>query len=205
LSSARWLFLPDGPAADRSAFPADSLRGMKVHRNPGAVPRANVVFSSRVFPGEEELLAFLETPGAFDPRRELAVLRRDAAAWNLRTDPKEATRSSIPPQATIVADRPDRIEIALEPAAPAEAFLVLSDTYHPGWRARVDGAETKIVRVDYAFRGIALPRGARHVDIFYDPLIPDAVLPLPTILLASVGGGLCLRRFAKGGASHNGG
>jgi len=93
----------------------------------------------------------------------------------------------MPPMATIVAEKPDRIEIVLEQAAPIGAFLILNDTYHPGWRARVDGVEKEVIRANYAFRGIKLPEGAKHVVFFFDPMIPDAALPLPTVLLAVLG------------------
>ena len=176
-------------------FPAESFMGMKAYKNVNAMPRASVVFSYRLFSGEDDLLAFLESSEDFDPRREVAILRQDAEAWNLRSGANEPKATAFPPKATIVAERPDRVEIEIEPAVPVGAFLVLSDTYHPGWRALVDGVEKEILRVNYAFRGITLPVGAKHVVFFYDPLVSDAVLPLPTILLASLGGAMCLRHF----------
>jgi hypothetical protein len=179
------------------AFPTESFKGMKAYQNVNAMPRASVVFSYRLFSDEEDLVTFLESSEDFDPRRELAILRQDAEAWNLRSGEKEPKAAAFPPKATIVAERPDRIEIEIEPAVPVGAFLVLSDTYHPGWRALVDGVEKEVLRVNYAFRGIRLPEGARHVVFFYDPLVPDVVLPLPTILLASLGGAMCLRHFLK--------
>jgi uncharacterized membrane protein YfhO len=48
--------------------------------------------------------------------------------------------------------------------------LVLSDTYYPGWKAFVDGKETKIYRADYAFRAIPLNAGTHRVEFTYDPI-----------------------------------
>ena len=195
LSSARWLFLPDGSFAEKVGFPTASFKGMKAYENPRAMSRASVVFSRRIFPGEGDLIAFLESSD-FDPRRDVAILRQDAEAWDLRSDVNKLKTATIPHEATIVVDRPDRIEIELKPVpSMGGAYLVFSDTYYPGWRALVDGVETKVLRANYAFRGIKLPEGAKHVVFFYDPLVPDAVLPLPTILLASLGGVMCLRHF----------
>jgi uncharacterized membrane protein YfhO len=103
--------------------------------------------------------------------------------------------TTIPPEATIVVDSTERIEIELKPAAPRGAFLVLSETYYPGWRALVDGVEKKVLRTNYAFRGIRLPEGAKHVVFFFDPLVPDAALLLPTFLFAALGGAMLLRHF----------
>ncbi|MEZ5435297.1 MAG: YfhO family protein [Pseudomonadales bacterium] len=48
------------------------------------------------------------------------------------------------------------------------AVLVLSDTWHPSWRATVDGKPTYLGRVNEAFRGMVLPAGKHEVRIFYD-------------------------------------
>ena len=194
LSSARWLFMPDGSLSERFSFPAESIGKIKAQENLGAMSRASVVFSYRVFSNESALVAFLESED-FDPRRELAMLSKDAEASGLLSDLNKAGATPIPSEATIVVERPDRIEIELEPAAPPGAFLVLSDTHYPGWRALADGAEEKVLRVNYAFRGIKLPEGAKRVVFFFDPLVPDAALLLPTFVLAALGGAMLLRRF----------
>jgi hypothetical protein len=192
LSSARWIFKSDGASSEKAAFPTESIKRMKKYENLGAMSRASVVFSYRLFPNEGALVDFLESSKDFDPRRDLAILRQDAEAWGLPSDANELKSAAVPLKATIVAERPDRIEIDLDRAAPAGAFLVLSDTYYPGWRALVDGLEKEILRVNYAFRGIKLPEGAKHVVFFFDPLVPDAALPLPTVLLAALVGAMCL-------------
>jgi hypothetical protein len=193
LSSAKWLFIAEDSLSEKLAFPTESFKGMKAYKNTGALPRASVVFSSRLFPNESDLVAFLESSNDFEPRQCLAILKQDAEAWNSQYDADHLKTAAIPPKASIVAERPDRIEIELEQAAPMRAFLVLSDTYYPGWRALVDGVEKKVVRANYAFRGIQLPQGAKHVVFYFDPLVPDAALPLPTLFLATIGVAMCLR------------
>ena len=49
-------------------------------------------------------------------------------------------------------------------------MLVLSDMYYPGWKAFVDGEETKIYRADYTFRAIPLNAGTHQVEFVYDPI-----------------------------------
>jgi hypothetical protein len=193
LGAARWLFPREGSSFDAEAFPTESYKNIKAYKNSGALPRANVVFSYRLFSGDEDLVAFLES-SAFDPRRELALLSQDTQTLNLRPDVNYPQYPEvIPIEAKIVEERPDRIEMELNPIPPREAFLVLSDTYYPGWRALVDGVEVKILRANYAFRGIKLPEGSRNVVFFFDPLVPDAVLPLPAFVLATLGGAMLLR------------
>ncbi len=53
--------------------------------------------------------------------------------------------------------------------ATAPGYLVLLDSYFPGWRARVDGVEADIVRADFAFRAVAVPAGEHQVEFRYQP------------------------------------
>jgi uncharacterized membrane protein YfhO len=48
-------------------------------------------------------------------------------------------------------------------------FLLTSDAYYPGWRATIDGQETKLYRADYAIRGVALIPGQHLVSFLYRP------------------------------------
>ncbi|HEX6977571.1 MAG TPA: DUF6044 family protein [Patescibacteria group bacterium] len=50
-----------------------------------------------------------------------------------------------------------------------DGFLFVSDTYYPGWKAYVDGKETKILRADFAFRAISVSEGKHTVEMVYKP------------------------------------
>lgn len=49
------------------------------------------------------------------------------------------------------------------------SFLVLSDNYYPGWKAFINGKETKIYRANYTFRAIEIPKGNHMVTFLYQP------------------------------------
>lgn len=69
--------------------------------------------------------------------------------------------------ATITSYAPERVEIAVE--APAPGVLVLTDTYYPGWHARVNGANRQILRANGLFRAVAVPAGRHEVVFEYRP------------------------------------
>jgi hypothetical protein len=62
---------------------------------------------------------------------------------------------------------PNYIHIKTESSSPS--FLVLTDTYYPGWNAYVDGEKTKIYRTDFTFRGVVVPKGERIIEFKYEP------------------------------------
>jgi hypothetical protein len=62
---------------------------------------------------------------------------------------------------------PERI--AMEVDADEACYLVFQDTYYPGWKAYVDGAEMPIIKTDLGFRAIELSAGRSDVIMEYRP------------------------------------
>jgi len=44
----------------------------------------------------------------------------------------------------------------------------VSENYYPGWKATVDGREATLGRADYSLIGVALPAGARTIELSFD-------------------------------------
>jgi len=60
-------------------------------------------------------------------------------------------------------------EAILDVNAPGDVFLVFSDTYYPGWRAYIDGNETKIYRANGITKGILISEGVHEVEFQFFP------------------------------------
>ncbi len=60
--------------------------------------------------------------------------------------------------------------IAFEVDCSTAGHLVLLDSYYPGWRVRVDGQESPLLRANYAFRAVALGPGRHRVEFRYRPV-----------------------------------
>jgi uncharacterized membrane protein YfhO len=68
----------------------------------------------------------------------------------------------------LLEHQPDRLLIRANMSCPG--MVVLSDTYFPGWRARVDGKPVEIYPVNAAMRGVLVPGGGLHtVTMRYRP------------------------------------
>lgn len=91
----------------------------------------------------------------------------DAAASGDRPDTAASGRPSDPGSARIVADAGGRITVEVSPREPS--FLVLTDTWYPGWQAFVDGEERRIWRANYFFRAVRVDPGDRRVVFRFRP------------------------------------
>jgi len=67
----------------------------------------------------------------------------------------------------IISYTPNVVTIEAKTEAPALVFL--SDNFYPGWKAFVNGKETKILRTDYSFRAVVVPEGESIVEFGYKP------------------------------------
>ncbi len=142
----RNAFLPNDPAG--AAF---------VHRNLKVLPRARLVGGPVYVEDAAEGVKALERLGA-ENRTRLIV-----------EDPTRplAASAKVSGTARIVTDLPERVVVETGSSAPA--YLVLADTFDPGWSATVDGSPAPIRPAYVAFRAIALTPGAHIVAFTYRP------------------------------------
>jgi uncharacterized membrane protein YfhO len=59
--------------------------------------------------------------------------------------------------------------ISLTTTAPRKSFLVISNSFYPGWRAYLDGRPVKIYPTDYLYHGLLVPAGKHHVQLHFHP------------------------------------
>jgi hypothetical protein len=141
----------------RVAYEGDDAR---VYSNSRALPRASLVAHGRVVSGEDESLDAVLEPG-FDPRRT-AILESEIGGLSGRPLAPGAAGS-----ARVVELEPERVVVRAR--AARRSLLVLDDVHYPGWKAKVDGRETPIHRVDYLLRGVPLWAGEHEVEFRYEP------------------------------------
>jgi hypothetical protein len=98
---------------------------------------------------------------AFDPDRE--ILLHDT------TLPGPPRESGVTQQGTAAITRDDSEHVVVSVDAPADGYLLLADTYYPGWTADVDGAPAPVIRANLAARGVPVARGRHEVHFSYAP------------------------------------
>ncbi len=128
-----------------------------IYENPNALPRARILHEVEVIADEEALLKkvlsaqantlFLEAP----PPPPLS--------GEARTEGGESCR--------IVASLEN--EVVVECTLAEEGYLLLADSYFPGWRATSNGRELAVLRANYCLRAVRLGTGEHEVRFTYAP------------------------------------
>ena len=99
----------------------------------------------------------------------------------------------VPGQATIAAREPGRIRIRTQSAS--RQLLAVSESFHPGWNATVDGTEQRVIRVYGDFMGCVVEAGAHEVVLRFQPASLRIGKRLSCLgMLLAVAGFLLLRR-----------
>lgn len=125
-----------------------------------ALPRARWLPCAYIVEELETALALLGS-GALDPAEEVVVEISD-------TLPSRGCNTGLQQgRASIVEQSANRVLVELD--APDGGWLLLADTYYPGWHAFVDGQEMPIYPADGLFRAVELPSGAHQVEFVYRP------------------------------------
>jgi hypothetical protein len=152
--------------ADTSSF---------VYENPEPLPRAFMVHEAITTDSAIQALTYFESID-IDPKRTVVLEG---------VDPPTATPSTVSGQATIIAETPQTIEIATE--SDAAGYVVLLDTYYPGWEASVDRQPTPIYRANYLVRAVFVPAGQNTVRFEYKPVPFQVGLWLALVTIICIG------------------
>jgi hypothetical protein len=105
-----------------------------------------------------------------------------------------------------IVDEPERL--ALEVAAPAPAFVVIADSWFPGWTATVDGVAVEIAPTNLLVRGVAVPAGRHRLEMRYETFGMRAGVAATRAglgawtLLALAGIGYAVRRGRRRGSAE---
>jgi hypothetical protein len=176
LAGVRYIVAPRGMDLNRAAatesdrFPLVYDREVLVYENPAALPRAFAVSRWESAPDAAAARERALT-AEFDPRTS-AVVEGTVAGSGHGGD------------VSIVEYGATRLRLNVELTGPG--LIVLTDTFYPGWDARIDGRAAPIHRVNGVFRGVFVGGGRHDVTMRFRPASQFWGLALSATGLAAV-------------------
>jgi hypothetical protein len=141
---------------DPAFTPVAEADGITVYVNEKWLPRGFVVGKVEWAPDQNAALADLRRN---DPAEVAFVVDPAVPAADL-----EAAMSLRP------AEVIERQSGYYRLATPGPGWLVFSETWAPGWYARLNGVPVPLYRTDYALLGVYVPAGHQIVELGYTPL-----------------------------------
>ena len=144
------------PPEVAAASPAAPELSFAIFENEGVLPRAFVI-GNVTASGESQTKEVVTRLRDLDPRKSVLLL---SDVWS---NVPRATFAS----ATIKHYSPN--EVVIHATADGHGYLVLTDLFHPGWSALVDGQPTKILPANLSFRAVPLTPGEHQVTFRFSP------------------------------------
>jgi hypothetical protein len=128
--------------------------GVNIYENIQALPRAFAVGCVQAVEDSKKALEAMATP--FDPRTLAFIEGAETAGC-------EGFESKV----DITEQGAQGFAMNAELSGPG--YLVLTDSWYPGWKAWVNGEEQPILRANSSFKAVALPGGSSEIQFLYAP------------------------------------
>lgn len=175
MNNVKYVLAP-WPFVGTSVELVDTVGGVYLYRNPDYLPRAFCVGSFVLSKSDDQTKRLLRSED-FRPS-EQAIL-------NETPELLPETNHS----ATAVVEHYGTNEVIVRVTAKHNVLLVLSDTYYPGWKAEVDGRETKVLRANHNQRAASVPQGEHVVRFAFESAAIQwgAGITFATMLLMAIG------------------
>ena len=141
---------------------------LTIYKNTRYRERALAVFEHRIEPNPAVVLSAVRD-AEFDPEKMLWLESEDVRIPGV-SNPGQIPGSKDPGlQTDVRITRYEPDDVTIEARMPKPGFVLLLDTYFPGWVATVDGQTTPIYRADYAYRAVSVPAGTHTITFAYRP------------------------------------
>lgn len=156
-------YVISGPAVQAAGFDlVHQDEGRHTYARQAASPRAWVVYAVESVDAAPDARARLLDPN-FDPL-QTAILMADAE--------RPALGPAEPGSDSVAWVKRDTDQLIIDAEMAADGLLVMSEIYHPYWRATIDGEPTSVLQVNIALRAVVVPAGRHRIEMrFEDPFV----------------------------------
>ncbi len=153
LMSTKYI-ITDQPYSDSMFTPV--FKGSKyVLRNNNFLPKAFFVKNVKTAGGLEILNTI--KAGTVDPR-ETAFLEKDPGSV---IEPADSTASAV-------ITSYDIHDVTLDVNASGNNLLYVNEVYYPDWKVYIDDKQAEILKTNYLFRGVVVPKGKHKVEFKFE-------------------------------------
>jgi hypothetical protein len=162
--------------------------GAHLYENRQTLPRAFVVPDDIVANSVDDALGLMRSP-SFDPETTVVLLEPpDVPSTSETAETARDQLEDLETTVDVMAYEPNRVVI--EATLNSPGWLVLSDTYFPGWEATVDGHRTRTYQANGCVRAVPLQAGQHEIVFQYRPrpfFLGAAISGVSVVLFVIIG------------------
>lgn len=167
------------PVQSQRLEPMESGSWARLYRVRDPLPIAYFVGRAVAVPSDRAAARWMFSEG-FSPRRE--VLLHHAPGASAPSAPEAGPATLVEARVT----RRSNAEIVATVDAPTAGWLVLAESWYPGWNATVDGRAAPVVRANIGQKAVAIPAGRHRVELVFRPRSLARGAALSGLALASL-------------------
>ena len=177
LAAVRYVVVPSPPSPklrlndDAEAIPVYGDSRVSIYQNRAALPRVRIAHKAATVTDAQAAQTWLKqfagsaAHAAALGLDDSVVLEPDAEGRS----PPTSSGARSPQEEVRIQDQPDPDRLVLSARLESPGFVVIADTYYPGWDARVDGSSASLFPADLLFRAVFVPAGEHTLVLRYRP------------------------------------
>lgn len=143
-----------GKLKENGYQPIFTDKSVTIYIDPNVKDRTYFVDRLRFVSDKTSLAKILDDP-VFDPTKEAVIIGEPF--------------NSPPTIGSVISINHQDNFVEIKTKSKKEGFLILADSYDPGWKAYINGREVKVYQVNGALRGVRVPGGENLVIFKYQP------------------------------------
>jgi hypothetical protein len=192
LLGVRYLVYQAGyPSPDPALSKVFDQYGVTIYMNRSSLPRAFIAHEYRVA-NADSILSLVENP-RFNP--EMYMLLEEEPEFR-PSKPLLAANE----ECDIIEYESDYVKVVTMLKEPA--FVCLTDSYYPAWKAYIDGEQTEVYRAYSALRAVGVPEGEHTIEFVYKSETYKASKMVTYLTIVFIGlscvGGIVRSRLQRG-------
>lgn len=196
LLNAHYVVAPRGAQLAADDFPlVFSGHRFQVYENIGAMPFFYLAREFRLAASGQEALAWLRA-GEVELAREVVLERAPDPEWKSAVELPAAAAGIDSANLQVFDLAEGSVQVHVRCSGPR--ILVVSQNYHEGWSASVDGEPAELMRANYVWQGVPVAEGEHTVELrYHSPVMAGSRLVSGLalmIVVATVAGSLWRRR-----------